>query len=130
MTTKFFRTTISSAPIRELDGRGISRMLINLATGAEKVDVHLNELQAGTGQGQRHFHAKAENVYVVLEGCPEVVVEGESFLLNKDDVGFIPAGVVHTAGNGSADGLCRMLEIYAPAGRDFNVVEGWTRPDA
>jgi mannose-6-phosphate isomerase-like protein (cupin superfamily) len=128
--TKFYRTSVAEAPIRQLDrGRGISHMLVNLTTGAVNVDVHINELKVDSGPGERHFHAKAENVYVVLEGCLEVVVEGERFLLYKDDVGHIPAGVVHTAGNAGTHGLCRMVEIYAPAGKDFNIVEGWIRTD-
>jgi mannose-6-phosphate isomerase-like protein (cupin superfamily) len=131
MTSPFFRTTVSDAPLRMLDReRGISHMLVNQTTGAANVDVHINELKVDSGAGERHFHAKAENVYIVLEGCLEVVVEGERHLLYKDDVGFIPAGIVHTAGNAGTHGLCKMIEIYAPAGKDFNIVEGWTRNDA
>jgi len=130
MTSRFFTTKVGEAPLRMLGlDRGISHMLVNQTTGASNVDVHINELKVGSGPGERHFHARAENVYIVLEGCLEVVVEGERHLLYKDDVGFIPAGIVHTAGNGGTDGICRMIEIYAPAGKDFNVVEGWTRDD-
>lgn len=131
MANPFYKTSIGEAKLRTLDGeRGISHMLVNLTTGATNVDVHVNELKVDSGPGERHYHAKAENVYVVLEGCLEVVVEGERFLLYKDDVGWIPAGVVHTAGNAGTHGVCRMVEIYAPAGKDFNIVEGWKRPDA
>lgn len=131
MASPFYTTKVGQASIRQLDnGRGISHSLVNQTTGASNVDVHINELNVDSGAGERHFHAKAENVYIVLEGCLEVVVEGERHLLYKDDVGFIPAGIVHTAGNAGTHGICRMIEIYAPAGRDFNVVEGWFRPDA
>jgi mannose-6-phosphate isomerase-like protein (cupin superfamily) len=131
MASPFYTTKVGQASIRQLDReRGISHMLVNQTTGASNVDVHINELKVDSGPGERHFHANAENVYIVLEGCLEVVVEGERHLLYKDDVGFIPAGIVHTAGNAGTHGVCRMIEIYAPAGRDFNVVEGWFRPES
>jgi mannose-6-phosphate isomerase-like protein (cupin superfamily) len=129
--TKAFFTTIADAPSRGLNlNRGTSVMLVNERTGATNVDVHLNHINVDSGPGERHFHARAENVYVVLEGCLEVVVEGERHLLYKDDVGFIPPGIVHTAGNAGSHGICRVIEVYAPAGPDFHVVEGWTRDRA
>jgi mannose-6-phosphate isomerase-like protein (cupin superfamily) len=131
LASHFYRTKVGEAPLRKLDNeRGISHMLVNQTTGAANLDVHINELKVDSGPGERHFHAKAENVYIVLEGCLEVVVEGERHLLLKDDVGWIPAGIVHTAGNAGTHGVCRMIEIYAPAGKDFNVVDSWKRPDA
>ncbi len=121
-------TKISEAPSRGLNlDRGKSVMLINDKTGAANVDVHINHINVDSGPGERHYHAKAENVYIVLEGCLEVVVEGNRYLLYKDDVGFIPAGVVHTAGNAGTDGVCKVIEVYAPAGHDFHVVDDWKR---
>ncbi len=121
-------TKISEAPSRGLNlDRGKSVMLINDKTGAANVDVHINHINVDSGPGERHYHAKAENVYIVLEGCLEVVVEGNRYLLYKDDVGFIPAGVVHTAGNAGTDGVCNVIEVSAPAGHDFHVVDDWKR---
>lgn len=129
MAEAFF-TKISGAPSRGLNlGRGTLAMLVDERTGAHNVDVHINTINIDSGPGERHFHARAENVYIVLEGCLEVVVEGERHLLYKDDVGFVPPGIVHTAGNAGTHGICRVIEIYAPAGKDFNVVEDWTRKD-
>lgn len=125
--TKAFFTKIGEAPSRGLKfERGRSVMLVNEQTGATNVDVHINHINIDSGPGERHFHAKAENVYIVLEGCLEVVVEGERHLLYPDDVGFIPPGVRHTAGNAGTHGVCKVIEIYAPAGPDFHVVEDWT----
>lgn len=129
MAEAFF-TKIAGAPSRDLNlGRGTLAMLVDERTGAHNVDVHINTINIDSGPGERHFHARAENVYIVLEGCLEVVVQGERHLLYKDDVGFVPPGIVHTAGNAGTHGICRVIEIYAPAGKDFNVVEDWTRKD-
>lgn len=106
-------------------GRGTSIELINEEIGSARVDVHLNMINDDSGPGEIHFHEHADNVYIVLEGVLEVVVEGERYLLKKDDVGFIPAGLVHTAGSAAGYGTTRLLEIYAPAGFDFHIVESF-----
>ncbi len=125
-TAKFHRIRIDDAPTAPLAlGRGIKHMLVNPDVGATNMDVHLNELKVDSGPGEIHYHAKAENVYVVLDGMLEVVIEGERYLLGKGEVGFIPPGLVHTAGNAGTHGTCRIIEIYAPAGRDFHEVEDW-----
>ena len=67
-------------------------------------------------------HAKAENIYVVLEGNVEAIVEGKKYRLGPGEVAFIPPGVRHQAGN-CGDKIARVLEIYAPAGEDFHIVD-------
>ncbi len=126
---KPFFTNINEAPTRQMKlGRGTGIKLINEETGSPKVDVHLNTINDDSGPGEIHFHQHADNVYVVLDGVLEVVVEGERHLLTKDDVGFIPAGMVHSAGSAGGHGPTRVLEIYAPAGFDFHVVESFENP--
>ena len=55
----------------------------------------------------------------------EVVVDGERHILGKHDIGFIPAGLVHTAGSAGGHGPTKIIEIYAPAGYDFHEVESF-----
>ena len=120
---------INTAPTRQMKlGRGTGIKLINEEIGSPKVDVHLNMINDDSGPGEIHFHEHADNVYIVLEGVLEVVVEGDRHLLEKDDVGFIPAGMVHTAGSAGGHGTTRVLEIYAPAGFDFHIVESVENP--
>jgi mannose-6-phosphate isomerase-like protein (cupin superfamily) len=123
-TRKPFFTKISEAPIREMAlGRGRSIQLVNEETGARNLDVHVNEINDDSGPGELHYHARAENIYIVLEGVLEVVVEGERHLLGPNEVGFIPPGLEHTAGSARSHGVTRVIEIYAPPGADFHVVE-------
>ena len=124
-----FFINIRAAPTREMAlGRGIGVELINPEMGCRKVDVHINVINDDSGPGEVHFHENADNVYIVLEGVLEVVVEGERHLLRKDDVGYIPAGVVHTAGSAGGHGPTRVIEIYAPGGYDFHEVESFANP--
>jgi len=126
---KPFFTSIGAAPRRPMKlGRGTGIKLVNEETGSPKLDLHLNVINDDSGPGEVHFHRHADNVYIVLEGVLEVVVEGERHLLEKDDVGFIPAGLVHTAGSAGGHGPTRVLEIYAPAGYDFHEVESFENP--
>ena len=126
---KPFFTSIDRAPTRQMKlGRGTGIKLVNEETGSPKVDVHLNLINDNSGQGEVHFHQHADNVYVVLEGVLEVTVEGERHLLKANDVGFIPAGTVHSAGSAGGYGTTKVLEIYAPSGYDFHVVESFANP--
>jgi len=125
---KFFKVKIDGAPTRKMNlGRGTSLKLVNGETGARNVDVHINLLNEDSGPGEIHYHAHAENVYVVLEGTLEVVIEGERHLLGPGEIGWIAPGVVHTAGNAGLGGVTRILEIYAPAGEDFHALPDWPR---
>ena len=126
---KPFFTNINKAPTRQMKlGRGTGIKLINEEIGSPKVDVHVNMINDDSGPGEIHFHQHADNVYIVLDGVLEVVVEGERHLLKKDDVGFIPVGLIHTAGSAGGHGTTRVLEIYAPAGFDFHEVESFDNP--
>ncbi len=124
---KFHKSTLEGAPTRGLElGRGTIRDLVGPAIGAVNVDVHVNAIDVGAGRGEIHYHARAENVYIVLDGLLEVCIEGgERHVLSPGETGFIPAGVVHTAANAGTEKPVRIIEIYAPAGPDFHEVDGW-----
>lgn len=102
--------------------RGFTHRLVGPDDGAVKVDLHINEINVDSGLGPYHFHENAENVYLVLEGIAEAVVDGKRYYLVKDDVAFIPPGVPHAAGS-AGFGPVRVIEIYAPAGRDFHIID-------
>ncbi len=122
MSVKIMR--IEDAPIRTGGNlgpdRGKTLRLVDEADGAKNVDVHVNILNAGSGLGPTHYHKSAENVYIVLEGSVELVVEGRSYRLQPGEFAFIPPGVPHAAGNGGAV-PARFIEIYAPAGKDYHL---------
>ena len=104
------------------DERGITRHLVGPSVGAVKVDVHINTLNQDSGTGPYHYHARAENVYVVLDGVVEAIIDHQRYFLVKDDVVFIPRGVPHAAGS-AGFGSATVLEIYAPVGHDFHVLD-------
>lgn len=118
-----FRTTVDQTPIKGLRrGRGDSRQLIGpMSGGTDSLDLHLNRLEPGSGPGPRHFHAKAENIYWVLDGMLRVDLEDETIDLGVDDLLLIPPGVVHETSN-SGPGVAVFVEIYVPAGDDFHIV--------
>jgi mannose-6-phosphate isomerase-like protein (cupin superfamily) len=114
---------LKDAPVRTMRlDRGVQLRLFGEETGACNVDVHINVLNIDSGTGPYHYHERVENVYIVLEGTFEVVVEGRRYYLRKDDVAFIPPGLRHYAGN-AGDIPARAIEIYAPAGTDFHIVD-------
>lgn len=123
-TTPPFSTSLGSAPRRALRAdRGESLRLVDEEQGgARNVDVHVNYLAAGSRPGPRHYHRVAENIYIVLSGVIEVDVEGDVAMLGADDVLFIPPGAVHSTSNPGLE-TAAFIEIYAPAGRDFHIVD-------
>jgi mannose-6-phosphate isomerase-like protein (cupin superfamily) len=118
---KIMRLDDAERTVMRLD-RGMTSHLVGERDGAHKVDLHINHLNQDSGLGPYHYHALAENVYVVLSGIVQVVVDGKRYLLVKDDVAFLPPGVPHAAGS-AGHGPAVVIEIYAPAGRDFHIIE-------
>ncbi len=111
-------------------GRGITRHLVGPEHGARKVDMHINVLNPDAGMGPYHYHENAENVYLVLDGRVQVVIDGRLHELGKDAVVFIPPGVPHAAGSAGAKEAV-LHEIIAPAGPDYLIGSdqptGWNR---
>jgi mannose-6-phosphate isomerase-like protein (cupin superfamily) len=99
-------------------GRGRMIRLVDGEIGAEKVDLHLNVILAGSAPGPYHLHTEAENVYHVLDGRVRIRIDGVDHDAEPGDTVFIPPGVPHSATN-IGDGDARLLEIYAPAKVDF-----------
>jgi len=122
----FNLTQASSVPMN-LD-RGTTTLLFGPHNGARNVDIHINVIALDAGCGPCHYHERSENVYIVLEGSLEVWIEGVRYILGRDDVAFIPAGLRHCAGTAADSSKpARVIEIYAPPGPDFHVVDDQDR---
>jgi mannose-6-phosphate isomerase-like protein (cupin superfamily) len=103
-------------------GRGSVEKIVDGAIGAERVDLHVNRIRAGSAPGPYHLHTEAENVYLVLAGDVVVRIDGVDHRLSAGDAAFIPTGVPHSASNvGTTD--AELIEIYAPAAVDFVEVD-------
>ena len=114
---------IEDAPVKIMRrDRGKTLRRVNEEDGAKNVDVHINLINVDSGPGVTHYHAKAENIYIVLEGTVEATIEGKKVRLGPGEVAFIPPGVRHAARNGGGT-VARVLEIYAPAGQDYHIVD-------
>ena len=124
---KFHKVKIENAPTRSLPmERGTVFGCVDPRVGSNNVDVHVNVIKPGASRGEIHYHAQAENVYIVMDGQLEVCIEGgQRHVLDVGEIGFIPPGVVHTATNARSDISCRIVEIYAPAGKEFHEVDAW-----
>lgn len=116
---------LADAPSRAMRyDRGTQYQLFGPQNGAANADVHINVINLDSGRGPYHYHERAENFYIVLDGKVEACVEGIRYFLEKDDVAFIPPGLRHCAGTAPDSPVpARVIEIYAPAGTDFNIVD-------
>ncbi len=113
---------LADAPVTAMKGdRGTQLRLINSDIGAEKVDVHLNRLNAKEPGGRYHHHTNSDNVYIVKRGQGQLVVEGTTYTIKEDDVIYIPAGQKHSLTNASEETF-EIFEVYTPAGDQFDFV--------
>ena len=113
---------LADAPVTAMKGdRGTQLRLINSDIGAEKVDVHLNRLNAKEPGGRYHHHTNSDNVYIVKRGQGQLVVEGKTYTIKEDDVIYIPAGQKHSLTNASEETF-EIFEVYTTAGDQFDFV--------
>ena len=76
----------------------------------------LAEASLAPGQAtQRHFHARSEEIYLLLEGGGVMDVDGERAAVGPDDAILIPAGAWHqlSAGERGARLLCCCVPPYS-----------------
>jgi len=99
-----------------LDGSTIRVLLDGVLGGAVKQS--LAEATLASGQAtQRHYHAQAEEIYLLLEGEGEMEVDGERRRVGPGDAVLIPPGSWHEIRAGP-DGPLRFLCCCAPPYRD------------
>ncbi|HXV57621.1 MAG TPA: cupin domain-containing protein [Gaiellaceae bacterium] len=98
-----------------LDGSTIRVLLDARAGGA--VEQSLAEATLAPGEStRRHYHARTEEIYVVLEGSGELEVEGERADVGPGDAVLIPPGARHqirAAGEGELRFLCCCAPQYS-----------------
>jgi mannose-6-phosphate isomerase-like protein (cupin superfamily) len=97
-----------------LDGSTI-RVLLDAALGGA-ANQSLAEATLGADRAtQRHYHAKSEEIYVLLEGGGEMEVEGDVREVGPGDAVLIPARAWHRieAGPNGARFLCCCAPPYS-----------------
>lgn len=103
------------------NGRGEKIRLIDERLGTDAIDVHHNTLHPGGPPGRYHRHSISVNVYIVTGGTGELIANGDSYVLSKGQIVFIPAGMPHSLSN-RGDKPFGIFEIYAPVGSDFDFI--------
>jgi len=101
------------------------QMLLD-ASNLGGTEVELAEITFPAGANSLgHAHGSTE-IFYVLEGTLEHIVNGESHMLSPGMVGFVrpPDEVEHKVG---PDGPVRALVIWAPGGEAARITGSWTR---
>ncbi|HUZ41861.1 MAG TPA: cupin domain-containing protein [Acidimicrobiales bacterium] len=102
--------------------RGFVTKLVGPEIGASKVDLHFNRIKIGSAPGPYHIHTNAENVYYVFSGVASIRSGDEMYTVLPGQVVFIPPMIPHAISNDGPEELV-IMEIYAPAGADFQEVD-------
>jgi len=80
--------------------------------GSEKVTMLVQNYRPG-GSHKRHAHDDCEQVFFVLDGEGEFLLDEEWFDVSKGDVIFVPPHVTHAARN-NTEGMLRIIFISVP----------------
>jgi quercetin dioxygenase-like cupin family protein len=83
----------------------------------------LAEAELAAGQAtQRHYHARSEEIYLLVAGSGRVEVDGEERDVARGDAILIPPGARHqfTAGGDGARFLCCCAPPYSDADTFFD----------
>ena len=105
------RSRDDAAPFTTADGSTI-RVLLDAETGTRNQSLAEAWLEPGQAT-QRHYHARSEELYVLLEGEGEMEVDGERSRVGPGQAILIPPGARHQV-TASADGPLRFLCCCAP----------------
>ncbi|MDX1628913.1 MAG: cupin domain-containing protein [Fulvivirga sp.] len=62
-----------------------------------------------------HYHANLDELFHVLEGTMEFIINGERKLVHQGESVDLPRNVIHTFGN-AGDSTCKWLNIHYPKG--------------
>ena len=106
------RNREQSQAFTTLDGSTIRVLLDATLGGAREQSLAEASLPAG-GSTQRHYHARTEEIYVLLEGSGEMEVEGDRRRVAPGDAILIPPGAWHEIRAEATEGL-RFLCCCAP----------------
>lgn len=118
-----FHINERDAPVKEnaCGKRGQSIQLVNQQVGSESIDFHINIIRPNTGLGPYHYHSNSDNLYFVLEGQAQVMVEGQEVVAGPGEAVWIPRGEKHDVVNiGTGD--LRLIEVKTPADSDFIIL--------
>jgi mannose-6-phosphate isomerase-like protein (cupin superfamily) len=106
------RSRAKAEAFTTLDGSTIRVLLDAELGGAHEQSLAEASLAAGV-ETRRHYHARTEEIYVVLGGSGRMEVEGEERVVRPGDAVLIPPGAWHQI-QADAGGELRFLCCCAP----------------
>lgn len=78
-------------------------------------DMVIGETPSGVAGPPPHFHSKLHEMFLVIEGEMEFVVDGKHQTLKAGDSLDLPANAIHTFRNIS-ESPCRWVNVHSPKG--------------
>lgn len=78
-------------------------------------DMFIGETAPGIPGPPPHFHSKYHELFLVLEGEMDFLIEGEHKKIKQGDSINIAANVLHTFENGGPS-TCKFVSIHSPKG--------------
>jgi mannose-6-phosphate isomerase-like protein (cupin superfamily) len=106
------RSRAQAEAFTTLDGSTI-RVLLDAELGGAREQSLAEATLAAGAQTRRHYHARAEEIYVMLDGTGRMEVEGDERAIRPGDAVLIPRNAWHQI-RADAGGELRFLCCCAP----------------
>ncbi|MFE7802856.1 cupin domain-containing protein [Nocardia sp. NPDC057440] len=111
--SKAFIVHESDVEAVSLPGGGSFRLLEDSETSDGLFGANRLVLQAGANGTRPHHHTKSTEIFYVLAGTMEFLVDGELQSVSTGGLVVVPPGTVHAFG-ASADGPAEFLAVLTP----------------
>jgi mannose-6-phosphate isomerase-like protein (cupin superfamily) len=105
--------SLDSIPVQNMPGRDVQWLVTPNNLGTANVAVVWLRAPVGAVVRPMHGHRDTEEVFVVLEGEGEALVDGETSPFKKGDAVFFPANSKHMIRN-TGSGTLVGLGIFSP----------------
>jgi mannose-6-phosphate isomerase-like protein (cupin superfamily) len=112
----------SDASKIEFPGLRTIYKFIDETMGAEHFGVQVVEYEPGFSTTKVHYHEKKESAYIITEGEGSMMLKGERHELRPGMVVYLRPIDHHGVVAAGPDGI-KMIEVWAPYGKDFIDVE-------
>ncbi|MFG2296342.1 cupin domain-containing protein [Streptomyces sp. NPDC048603] len=110
---------VHAADAEVLDGPSPMRLLADSDAFGGALSVSSGRIAAGTALAKPHLHVRSWEVFHVLDGALEMLLDEEVVTVGRGGLVAVPPGVVHAFG-AAPDGPAELLVLITPGVRRFD----------
>jgi quercetin dioxygenase-like cupin family protein len=103
----------ADAELIDFPDGSVMRLLADSSATGGKLSIHRTTLPAGAAGAGPHHHTRIAEVFYVLRGSVEILVDDEVVIAHEGDFASVPPGVAHAFG-ATPEGAAEVLVAITP----------------